>query len=395
MSQPTAPVLSFTFPIERAGNAIQGLPEGTYTIKITGFVKKLHKVAELAGALANTRFEDGGTSSEKRIYLDLTELEGLQFIGRWGTRFSRENSEYNGFRNASYLVSISLPLGIEFIGNDVFSGCTNLKELTIPYGVQAIGDNTFKGCSSLEKLQLPTSLRSIGKKAFMGCTSLKELVIPDGVESIGDNAFGGYVETEVTSDGYTKTVKREVVSCSSLEKLQLPATLRSIGKEAFMGCTSLKELVIPDSVESIGDNAFSGYVETGTVTTNGYGRETKREFVSCSNLEKLQLPASLRSIGKEAFMGYTSLKELVIPYSVESIGDKAFAECSSLEKIEMKGETPPVVYEESFPHGVTIYVPAASVQAYSQKKIYSDSYYVNSWGYKWNIRAIEENTEGN
>ena len=328
MSHPTAPVLSFTFPIERAGNAIQGLPEGTYTIKITGFVKKLHKVAELAGALANTRFEDGGTSSEKRIYLDLTELEGLQFIGRWGTRFSRENSEYNGFRNASYLVSISLPLGIEFIGNDVFAGCTNLKELTIPYGVQAIGDNTFKGCSSLEKLQLPTSLRSIGKKAFMGCTSLKELVIPDSVESIGDNAFGGCVETEtVTRNGYTETVKREFVGCSSLEKLQLPVTLRSIGKEAFMGCTSLKELVIPDGVESIGDNAF--------------------------------------------------------------------AKCSSLEKIEMKGETPPGVYKESFPHGVTIYVPAASVQAYSQEKIYSDSYYRNSWGDEWNIRAIEENTEGN
>ena len=304
MSHPTAPVLSFTFPIERAGNAIQGLPEGTYTIKITGFVKKLHKVAELAGALANTRFEDGGTSSEKRIYLDLTELEGLQFIGRWGTRFSRENSEYNGFRNASYLVSISLPLGIEFIGNDVFSGCTNLKELTIPYGVQAIGDNTFKGCSSLEKLQLPTSLRSIGKKAFMGCSSLKELVIPDGVESIGDNAFA---------------------QCSSLEKIELPVSLRSIPNEAFLGCTSLKELVIPDGVESIGDNAF--------------------------------------------------------------------AQCSSLEKIEMKGETPPVVHKGSFPYRVTIYVPAASVNAYSQKKI--GGYYSMSWGYEWNIRAIEENTEGN
>ena len=391
MSHPTAPVLSFTFPIERAGNAIQGLPEGTYTIKITGFVKKLHKVAELAGALANTRFEDGGTSSEKRIYLDLTELEGLQFIGRWGTRFSRENSEYNGFRNASYLVSISLPLGIEFIGNDVFAGCTNLKELTIPYGVQAIGDNTFKGCSSLEKLQLPTSLRSIGKEAFLGCTSLKELVIPDGVESISDNAFGGCVET-VTRNGYTETVKREFVSCSSLEKLQLPASLRSIGKEAFLGCTSLKELVIPDSVESIGDNAFSGYVET--VTRDEYGRETvKREVVGCSSLEKLQLPASLRSIPNEAFMGCTSLKELVIPDSVESIGDIAFAQCSSLEKIEMKGETPPVVHKGSFPYRVTIYVPAASVNAYSQKKI--GGYYSMSWGYEWNIRAIEENTEGN
>ena len=325
MSHPTAPVLSFTFPIERAGNAIQGLPEGTYTIKITGFVKKLHKVAELAGALANTRFEDGGTSSEKRIYLDLTELEGLQFIGRWGTRFSRENSEYNGFRNASYLVSISLPLGIEFIGNDVFAGCTNLKELTIPYGVQAIGDNTFKGCSSLEKLQLPTSLRSIGKEAFLGCTSLKELVIPDGVESISDNAFGGCVETVTRNEYGRETVKREVVGCSSLEKLQLPASLRSIPNEAFMGCTSLKELVIPDSVESIGDIAF--------------------------------------------------------------------AQCSSLEKIEMKGETPPVVHKGSFPYRVTIYVPAASVNAYSQKKI--GGYYSMSWGYEWNIRAIEENTEGN
>lgn len=164
-------ILSFSFPINSAGNAIHSLPKGTYNIKIVAeTVIKLHKMAELSGALRPTRFENDLKSAEKNIHLDLSSLDGLQFIGRWGSLYSRENSEYSGFRGATYLFSISLPRGIQFIGNE-----------------------SFQSCSNLEKIQLPSTLRSIGESAFVNCSRLKELVIPEGVETIGEYGYGyGY-----------------------------------------------------------------------------------------------------------------------------------------------------------------------------------------------------------
>ena len=62
-------------------------------------------------------------------------------------------------------------------------------EITILDGVESIGDDAFSGCSDLTSIVIPESVTSIGDYAFSGCTGLTSIVIPESVTSIGNNAF--------------------------------------------------------------------------------------------------------------------------------------------------------------------------------------------------------------
>ena len=164
----------------------------------------------------------------------------------------------SAFRYCSSLTSLTLPSSLQSIGDGAFSGCTSLRsvicnkfykvigqmllsadgtqviaywgknsEVTIPEGVQSIGDSVFSCCSSLTSLTLPSSLQSIGDRAFLGCKSLSSLTLPSSLQSIGDSAFGW---------------------CSSLTSLTFPSSLQSIGYGAFRD--SLSTLYIPAGTEA-------------------------------------------------------------------------------------------------------------------------------------------------
>ena len=120
----------------------------------------------------------------------------------------------SAFEECISLTSLTLPSSLQSIGNDAFRGCTSLRsvignqfykvigqmllsadgtefiaywgensEVTIPEGVQSIGDSAFEYCNSLTSLTLPSSLQSIGQEAFDYCDSLSTLYIPTGTEA--------------------------------------------------------------------------------------------------------------------------------------------------------------------------------------------------------------------
>ena len=71
-----------------------------------------------------------------------------------------------------YLYKFKPVVGIE---EKAFSGCSNLKQITIPSGVETIGDYAFEGCESLESITIPDSVTSIGSYAFRYCYSLTNI----------------------------------------------------------------------------------------------------------------------------------------------------------------------------------------------------------------------------
>ena len=148
----------------------------------------------------------------------LLSADGTQVIAYWG-----KNSE------------VTIPEGVQSIGDWAFGCCSSLTSLTLPSSLQSIGDWAFGWCSSLTSLTLPSSLQSIGDWAFYGCSSLTSLTLPSSLQSIGDRAFR---------------------DCNSLTSLTLPSSLQSIGEEAFYGCSSLTSLTLPSSLQSIGYSAF-------------------------------------------------------------------------------------------------------------------------------------------
>ena len=194
----------------------------------------------------------------------LLSSDGTQVIAYWG-----KNSE------------VTIPEGVQSIGNFAFEGCSSLTSLTFPYSLQSIGNGAFSFCNSLTSLTFPSSLQSIGNGAFCGCKSLSSLTLPSSLQSIGDRAFAG---------------------CQYLASFTFPSSLQSIGDSAFGCCSSLTSLTLPSSLQSIGDGAFKG----------------------CDSLTSLTLPSSLQSIGDYAFCDCNSLTSLTLPSSLQSIGEEAF-----------------------------------------------------------------------
>ena len=75
----------------------------------------------------------------------------------------------------SALTDVTLPDGLQTIGEGAFGGCTALKSVTLPAGLKEIEKNAFGGCETLTSINLPEGLKTIGEGAFNECTALKSI----------------------------------------------------------------------------------------------------------------------------------------------------------------------------------------------------------------------------
>jgi hypothetical protein len=74
--------------------------------------------------------------------------------------------------------SVTIPDGVNEIGNFAFYLCQDLTNVMISSSVTSIGRYTFTGCSSLTNITIPVSVTSLGSGAFHYCTSLTVMVLP-------------------------------------------------------------------------------------------------------------------------------------------------------------------------------------------------------------------------
>lgn len=287
------------------------------------------------------------------------------------------------FRNCKELRYVSLPEGIENIGDSTFSGCVSLQSVDLPGSVKTIGDFAFSECRSLQSVYLPEDVKIIGDFAFSGCGSLQSINLPESVETIGASAFSrcGSLQSIDLPEG-VKTIEASAFigcgslqsidlpesvktigdfafkECGSLQKIYLPEGLESIGNQAFFKCESLWNIELPGSVKVIGDSAFSksgllGITIPGNVVcisdyafnnckslqqvsmSDGLEMIGYAAFWGCESLQGIELPDSLVSLGAGAFKNCTALEVLRLPSSVSSIPKDCFAYCNSLKEIEI------------------------------------------------------------
>ncbi len=188
--------------------------------------------------------------------------------------------------------SVSLPAGVETVGEGAFYQCEALRDVRLPESLAAIGESAFAGCVSLKTVRLPKDLRSLGERAFSGCGALESVSFPAGACEVARAAFEDTAWLARQPEGPVYAGKILYTYKGALPEggaLTLRADCLGVAGAAFEGRSDLREIALQNRLAYVGAAAFSG----------------------CTGLARVTVGAGLRSIGAAAFAGCRALAEVL------------------------------------------------------------------------------------
>ncbi len=346
------------------------LPNTVKTIEAYGCSSRaLKKVSLPAGleTIGNYAFSDC------KMLTAVSLQQGLKSIGDYA------------FQNCTHLTTVSMK-ECQTLGISVFKSCSSLTSITIPEGVTLIPENAFQYCKSLTKATLPVGVTGIKASAFDGCSSLKSISL-SGVTYLEDSAFDG---------------------CTALTSITLPNVLTKIGRFAFYKCSSLTSIKIPDSVTSIGYAAFSYCTKLASVTLSkniesiaGYHNSNSMVdntpyygvFDYCTSLTSINLQdTKLTKIGLCAFRQCTSLTEIRLPATLRSIGGWAFDGCPLQNIYSYAIEMPSVIISKNEYNNRPSFSCWTTAKVYVPTFAYGNYYFDEDWAQFTSINKMSTTT---
>lgn len=224
--------------------------------------------------------------------------------------------------------SLTLPEGLQEIGEDAFEACQITGELRIPGTVQRIGNYAFLDCEELESLVLAEGVKEIGAQAFARCGSLREVHIPASVTSIGYRAFG--VGLNSLTDVYYGGSLAEWEQIAAEEKVMPSARVHCADGD-----------IVPHTADRCGDDLSWSVDENGVLLISGtgdmwdYDVEDPPWREERDQIRELQILPGVTGIGSHAFVGCSVLERVSIPEGVTKIGPSAFSSCKALQEIDL------------------------------------------------------------
>ena len=215
-------------------------------------------------------------------------------------------TRYEGSGTEAVIPSTINGKAVTMIGNEVFSGCTNLASITIPENVTNIGEGTryteydvFDECSGLKEIIVDAGnvwyssqdgvLYNEKKTQLILCPAGKEgsVAIAEGVTGIS------YIMTNYNTFGYSA-----FSYCSSLTGIMIPESLVTFIKagdtagaapyQIFSNCSSLEEILV--------DSNNAAYSSQDGILYN----KEKTKLLACPEGKKgsVAIPANVRDIGQ-------------------------------------------------------------------------------------------------
>jgi uncharacterized repeat protein (TIGR02543 family) len=247
----------------------------------------------------------------------------------------------NGFKEAIYLETISLSIGIKTIENNAFWGCSSLISIIIPESVESIGNRVFELCYQL--LNITVDQENTTFKSLLGV-----LYSADGKRLI--RYPQAKADTTFVIDDIVEIIEGYAFSdCHNITNLTIGSSVTTLRTHAFFKCTNLLSIVIPDSVTTV-----EIYI-----------------FRDCVSLESVTFGMGMTEISSYMFNNCVALTSVVIPSHITFIAYGAFYDCTHLESVYIErssgvGITLGGIFMfANTASGLKIYVPdEASVTAY-------------------------------
>ncbi len=85
--------------------------------------------------------------------------------------------------------SVTVPEGVEVIGEMAFRRKKNLKNVILPTGLQKISRDAFFDCDRLDAVYVPATVSEVGGYAFAECEALKTVTFADKPKHLSRHAF--------------------------------------------------------------------------------------------------------------------------------------------------------------------------------------------------------------
>lgn len=174
---------------------------------------------------------------------------------------------------------------------------TDRTSITIPDGIDRIGQGAFMGFKQLKSVTIPVSVTEICEYAFWDCEFLESVYYNGTISEwvtikFDDNPCNN-------SDLYINGEK-----LTEIKENNFTSNITKIEDSAFSGCKSLTSVVIGNCIETIGDSAFSGCVSLNNVVIKeGVLEIGDSAFRNCRMLKSIEIPSSIKDIHSDAFAG--------------------------------------------------------------------------------------------
>lgn len=203
------------------------------------------------------------------------------------------------------------------------------------------------------------------------------------IEPLDDATIGfyGYDTGPLETFQYTNCIKhirlgRNVVlgknsfaQASDLRTITMPGYITSLGESVCNKCVSLRALIIPINTATLGKTAFFQCYDLEIISLPLLLNSIGIQCMNTTSLRRSIIPPGITNIPEAMLFMNVKMLCVVMPDSITSIDKAAFPYCYTIKDIYCYAENPPSLGQSSFdstPTDSTIYVPAASVDAYKQ-----------------------------
>lgn len=298
-------------------------------------VKSVSECAFAGSKLKSITIPSGVETIGEKAFADCVNLEKIY----WNPKTLSETAyDFNMFSNAG-----TAGEGIEIVFGDTVEEIpaylcyvTSLYEpkivsVVIGYNVKNIGYYAFRDCDYLENVVIGNGVTSIHSNCFAECGKLKTVTIGENVTDIGDNAFG-----------YTYSLQKVNWNAKNVANFDDMAGVFTGAGVSGDGI----EFVFGDSVEAIPANLCYEYdidsSDIPKVISVTMGDNVKyigsNAFRNCKTLVSVKTGESTPDIGDYAFYYCTGLN-IFENKAVGDVYDKAFYNCNCLTAVTMSDNT--------------------------------------------------------
>ena len=154
------------------------------------------------------------------------------------------------FCQRSDVTSVTLPEGLQYIGNKAFYG-TGITSLSLPNSITGLGDMALASCPALTSINIGTGAPTVSSNAFINCPNLATITVAAGNTAL--KAEDGVLFSKSGTSLYVCAAKG-----AKSGDYTVPSGVNYVYDNAFAYCTQLTSITFPSTMVSSSNDMFIG-----------------------------------------------------------------------------------------------------------------------------------------